>query len=206
MNSKIYHTCLTEALNYSDQDAFVSDLALSSIWEDGADEIPDSRIDWLRQIWAAAHRSIKDICKDAGLTQRGLAEHFNIPTRTIGNWATGERACPEYTRIMMQELLGLVDREPIKYNLVYSVRGREEVVFRGSYAEASKAEDELRAVLKINDPDGIESGCYIRSDAQLLADQRWKDLFSQLTDEEKHDYIVVDGRKYIRKIWEANNR
>ncbi len=205
MNNKIYHTCLSEALNYSDRDAFVSDLVLSSIWGDWAEEIPASRIDWLRQIWTAAHRSIKDICKDAGLTQRGLAERFNIPARTIGNWATGERACPEYTRIMMQELLGLVGRDPIEYNLIYSVRGREEVVFRGSCAEASKAEDELRAVLRINDPEGVESDCYVRSDAQLQAIQRRKDLFDQLTDEEKHDYIVVDGKKYIRKIWEANN-
>ena len=52
----------------------------------------------------------KDICKDAGLTQRGLAEFFNIPARTVGNWCTGERTCPEYTRIMMQEILGLVHR------------------------------------------------------------------------------------------------
>ena len=206
MNNKIYYTCLSEALNYSDQDAFVSDMVLSSIWGDDAEEIPDGRIDWLRQIWTAAHRSIKDICKDAGLTQRGLAERFNIPARTIGNWATGERACPEYTRIMMQELLGLVGRGPIEYNLIYSVRGREEVVFHGSYAEASKAEDEFRAVLRINDPEGVESDCFIRSDAQLRADQRRKDLFDQLTYEEKHDYIVVDGRKYIRKLWEADNK
>lgn len=206
MNNKIYYTCLSEALNYSDQDAFVSDMALSSIWEDGAEEIPASRIDWLRQIWTAAHRSIKDICKDAGLTQRGLAERFNIPARTIGNWATGERACPEYTRIMMQELLGLVGRDPIEYNLIYSVRGREEVVSHGSFADVSKAENDLRAVLRLNDPEGVESDCFIRSDAQLRADQRRKDLFDQLTYEEKHDYIVVDGRKYIRKLWEADNK
>jgi transcriptional regulator with XRE-family HTH domain len=186
MNNKIYHTCLSEALNYSDRDAFVSDLALSSIWGDWAEEIPASRIDWLRQIWTAAHRSIKDICKDAGLTQRGLAERFNIPARTIGNWATGERACPEYTRIMMQELLGLVGRDPIEYNLIYSVRGREEVVFRGSCAEASKAEDELRAVLRINDPEGVESDCYVRSDAQLQAIQRRKDLFLAIVRDDLH--------------------
>lgn len=109
--SRIYNTCLAEALNYSDQDAFVSDLALSSIWgDDTTGEVPEARIEWLRQIWTAPRRSVKDICKDAGLTQRGLAEFFNIPARTIGNWCTGERACPEYTRIMMQEILGLVHR------------------------------------------------------------------------------------------------
>ena len=110
MDNRIYRMCLSEAYNYSDQDAFVSDLALSSIWEDDVEEIPAERIEWLRQIWTAARRSVKDICKDAGLTQRGLAEFFNIPARTVGNWCTGERTCPEYTRIMMQEILGLVHR------------------------------------------------------------------------------------------------
>ncbi len=112
MNNRIYHTCLSEALGYSDQSAYISDMALSSIWEDPDDaEIPADRIEWLRYIWTAAHRSVKDICKDAGMTQRELAECFGIPARTVGNWCTGTNECPEYTRIMMQEILRLVSRE-----------------------------------------------------------------------------------------------
>lgn len=109
-HSQILQTCLSEAGNYSDQDAYVSDLALSSIWGDDAEEIPDGRIEWLRQVWKAARRTVKDICKDAGLTQNATADHFCIPRRTFGNWCTGERECPIYTRLMMQELLGLFHR------------------------------------------------------------------------------------------------
>lgn len=109
-SNKIFHTCLAESYNYTDQDAFVSDLALSSIWGDDAAEIPAGRIEWLRQIWAATHRSVKEICKLAGMSQNAVADHFGIPRRTFGNWCTESRECPEYTKLMMQELLGLYRR------------------------------------------------------------------------------------------------
>ena len=109
-DSRILQACLSEAGNYSDQDAYVSDLALSSIWGDEADEIPDGRIEWLRRVWEAAHRSVKDICRDAGMTQTAAADYFNVPQRTFGNWCTGSRECPAYTRLMMQEILGLFHR------------------------------------------------------------------------------------------------
>ena len=55
----------------------------------------------------AAARSVKDICKMAGMTQTAVADRFHIPQRTFGNWCTGSRECPEYIRLMIQELLGL---------------------------------------------------------------------------------------------------
>lgn len=58
----------------------------------------------------AAQRSVKEICKLAGMSQNAVADHFGIPRRTFGNWCTGERECPEYTKMMMQELLGLYKR------------------------------------------------------------------------------------------------
>lgn len=109
---RIYRYCLSEACKYSDQDAFVLDLALSSIWEDDEYEIPPERMAWLKQIWLAEKRTVKDICKAVGFTQRELADHFSIPLRTVENWCMGTRSCPIYTRLMMQELLGLVSRYP----------------------------------------------------------------------------------------------
>ena len=58
----------------------------------------------------AAARSVKEICKMAGMSQNAMADHFGIPRRTFGNWCTGERECPEYTKLMMQEILGLYQR------------------------------------------------------------------------------------------------
>ena len=105
----IYQSCLSEAANYTDRDAYISDLALSSIWEDDeAADIPDGRLVWLGQLYDAAHRSVKEIAAAAGLSQRKLAERFAIPYRTMENWCGGQRGCPEYVRLMMQECLGLL--------------------------------------------------------------------------------------------------
>lgn len=105
-----YRTAVAETANYTDRDAYVSDLALSSIWGDpeGAD-IPADRIEQLSQIWDACHRSVKEIAAAAGLSCRKLAERFCIPYRTIENWSSGSRECPLYTRLMMQECLGLLE-------------------------------------------------------------------------------------------------
>lgn len=111
MSDKQFAACYKEIANYQDRDAYVSDMALSSIWEDTtSDEIPAERLDAVSQIWDAAHKSVKQIAADAGLTQRKLAERFCIPYRTVENWCGGQRECPAYVRLMMQELLGQVDR------------------------------------------------------------------------------------------------
>ena len=56
----------------------------------------------------AYHRDVKGICEEAGLTQRDLAERFFIPRRTVEDWCRGVRTPPDYVRLMMQELLGLI--------------------------------------------------------------------------------------------------
>ena len=111
MTGKQRSLCISEAQNYTDRDAYVSDLALSSIWGDlPGDDIPQARIDQLGSIYDAVHRSVKDIAADAGLSQRKLAERFCIPYRTMENWCGGQNPCPLYVRLMMQMCLGLISR------------------------------------------------------------------------------------------------
>ena len=112
MNNKQYMACVAEAESYEDKGAYISDLCLSSMWDDaeGAD-IPEERIETLGQIWDACHRSIKDIAADAGLSQRKLAERFCIPYRTMENWCAGKSSAPIHERLMMQECLGLLKRK-----------------------------------------------------------------------------------------------
>ena len=103
-----YQFCLSEVKYYQDRDAYVSDLALSSIWgDDEGAEIPAERLVWLGDLYDAAHRSIKEIATASGLSQRKLAERFAIPYRTMESWCMGERTCPIYVKMMIQELLGL---------------------------------------------------------------------------------------------------
>ena len=105
-----YAACLNELPNYTDRLAYISELATSSIWggPDGcADDIPAERLDVLRGIYDAANRTVSQICAAAGLSARELADRFAIPVSTVFSWRSGHRDCPAYTRMMMQECLGL---------------------------------------------------------------------------------------------------
>ena len=109
MTDKQRMYCLSEAASYTDRDAYISDLALSSIWRDAEDaDIPASRIDDLGRLWDAAHRSVREIAALSGLSQRKLAERFCIPYRTVEDWCRGIRTPPDYVRLMMQQLLDLL--------------------------------------------------------------------------------------------------
>ena len=114
MTDKQYSICVTEAQNYTDRDAYISDMALSSMWGDSPDApIPQDRLEQLGSIYDAVHRSVKDIAAAAGISVRAMAIRFCIPQRTAEGWCCSgksARDCPLYTRLMMQECLGLLKR------------------------------------------------------------------------------------------------
>ena len=104
-----YRSCIAEVFAYAERDFFVSDLALSEIWGDAPeDPIPDARLAALGQIWDAAHRTVPEIAKAAGLSNRKLAERFGIAYRTVEDWAAERREPPFYVRLMLQQCLGLL--------------------------------------------------------------------------------------------------
>lgn len=104
-----YRACIKEVFAYTDREAYISDLALSEIWGDAPeDPIPDARLAALGQIWDAAHRTVPEIAKAAGLSNRKLAERFCIPYRTVEDWAADRRDSPLYVRLMLQQCLGLL--------------------------------------------------------------------------------------------------
>ena len=114
MTAKQYYFCVTEAANYKDIDAYVSDLALSTIWDGAPDApIPPDRLDQLRSIYAAASRTVREIVAAVGMTQAAFAERFCVPRRTVEDWCRGITKCPMYTRLLIQQSLGLFT-PPIK--------------------------------------------------------------------------------------------
>lgn len=60
--------------------------------------------------YKASSMSVKEIAKAAGMSQTALANRFGIPRRTMEDWCRGVSKCPLYTRLMMQECLGLYKR------------------------------------------------------------------------------------------------
>ena len=113
MNLKQYQACIRELSEYSDADAYVSDLALSSIWGDAPEtDIPEERIRQLQEIYKAASITVPEISQSAGLNITQMAARFAVPYRTMQDWFSGARSCSLATRLMMLECLGLY-RPPI---------------------------------------------------------------------------------------------
>lgn len=108
MTNKQYAVCVAESANYDDLDAYVSDMMLSSVWGAVADTVsPATRREELRSIYTAATRTASEILSAAGLTQAAASERLFIPRRTLQDWVRGIAKCPLYTRLMMQQCLGL---------------------------------------------------------------------------------------------------
>lgn len=104
MNANQRYYCLNEAENYTDRDAYISDLSLSDIWEDqpGAD-ISEDRLREIGDLYDLYHISIKEIRKSTGLSQAAFATKFFIPKRTIENWEASASTPPVYVKILLAE-------------------------------------------------------------------------------------------------------
>lgn len=104
-----YHLALTEIENYTDRDAFVSDLALSSAFPEDSDlSVTASE---LILIWEAYHMTIRDLRTASGLSRTDFSRRFCIPIRSVENWeCTGPNAreCPIYVRLLIADALGLM--------------------------------------------------------------------------------------------------
>ena len=104
-----YHLALIEIDHYTDREAFVSDLSLSSAFPEASDlSVTSSE---LVLIWDAYHMKIRDLRTAAGLSRMEFSRRFRIPIRTIENWeCTGANAreCPAYVRLLIAESIGLM--------------------------------------------------------------------------------------------------
>ena len=107
MTTKQFYFCASHCADYTDPDAYASDLALSDIWGDAPDaDIPADRLDALRGIYAAATRPVREIVTATGQSQAAFAERLCIPLRTVEDWCRSLRECPVYVRLLIQQALG----------------------------------------------------------------------------------------------------
>lgn len=111
MTDKQFNALFSVALASADRDAFMADSALSSVWGDteGA-ETPPERISAISGIWDVAHASIRDIRAYTGLTQAAFCTRYCIPRRTLENWESGIRSCPDYVRLLLAQASGMYAR------------------------------------------------------------------------------------------------
>lgn len=109
MTDKQFCSIFSDALSNegASREAFVSDWALSSIWDDDGQDIPENRIAEISDIWDVAHLTICDIRQHTGLSQAKFATRFCIPRRSIEDWESGARKCPDYLRLLLAQTVGL---------------------------------------------------------------------------------------------------
>ena len=80
----------------------------------------------------------------------------------------------------------------------------EIVLFEGTADECARFEIEQRKeyVNEFGHDHGSFIDCYCVSDEKERKSNQGRELWESLTDEEKHDYIEIDGHKYVRKMYE----
>ena len=104
-----------EADNYTDRDAYVSDIALSSVWGDGdcnqsADLLgPSARLPILCDLWDVIHMPVSRIREALGMSRADFAAAFAIPRRTLYRWERDETPCPLCTKLLLAHAAGLYD-------------------------------------------------------------------------------------------------
>lgn len=118
MKNRDFYALFVAAESEPEEDLYIAEWSASSIFSldpDAPDPDIDAVVRDLREIWRAAHMSVRDIRKAAGLTQAELAAHFGIPARTVQNWESASpsaaRSCAPYIRLMMAEALDIVHIE-----------------------------------------------------------------------------------------------
>lgn len=109
MNDKQIYIFYGETGNYTDPNAYASDVALSMLDPEDAEQKIDMELfEQLRTLWHVANDPFKDMLERMGLNQTQCATRFCIPLRTVQNWAGEINACPPYTRLMMAEASGII--------------------------------------------------------------------------------------------------
>lgn len=104
----LYDELLKLAQNSDDADTFIKNALNSGLWEK-YDVDKTGREIWLRQMFLAVHKTVKEIIRECKLSQNKLAKTFGIPKRTVENWC-GITPPPLYVSLMMQECLGIYKR------------------------------------------------------------------------------------------------
>lgn len=97
-----------DALDSENKESFVNKWLQACIWGPLSLQARRQLEVYLCSLWDAAHMSIREMCKTAGMTQLEYAQYFDIPLRTVEAWCRGLRNPPKYDRLMMLRLLGLM--------------------------------------------------------------------------------------------------
>lgn len=110
MTDKLFYKLWQDALAEPDKEIYVHEYGYPE-WFDEISQDSNQIIETLKFIHDIAHMSMRSIIEYTGLSQAKFAEKFCIPRRTVEDWARGVSQPPSYIRLMICQLLGLIDKD-----------------------------------------------------------------------------------------------
>lgn len=138
-----------------------------------------------------------------GISRSAFSRKYNIPLRTLEDWDAGKKTPPDYVMEMLERIVR--EDKDMLYVLILSTRGQEEIQTIGTLEEMTKREDALRKECRRVDPDGTEMDCFLISEAEAKRRFEAAEFYDSLTKEQREETITVDGKKYIKAIYEKNH-
>lgn len=106
---KIWKAADSNIKIYTYIDAFMSPLSNNYIDFYRKYKIDEMRtMTMLKNIYSAAHLSVKEIIRLSGKRKADIGYIFCIPIRTLEDWYSGKNKCPAYARLMMIRKFGLL--------------------------------------------------------------------------------------------------
>lgn len=109
MKKSDYTKLYMGALESSSEDMYIAEWATSEIFDPDKDA-PDpdyaAIVALLRKLYRCAHITVREIRGYTGLSQAAFAGRYCAPKRSIENWETGARECPDYVRLMLAHITG----------------------------------------------------------------------------------------------------
>ena len=109
MTNKLFKKLFQDALEQPDCEQYIAEYGYPD-WFDDISQDVDEIIKILKNIHYAANCSMRQLVSESGMTQAAFAERFFVPLRTLEDWVAGRRTPPPYVKLMMAELIGVIER------------------------------------------------------------------------------------------------
>lgn len=106
---RVFEQCYGLLEKVESEEQFINDALKLAIW-DKENVSREGREEWLRSLYIAYHRELKEIIEMSGMRIASFYRYFGIPRRTLQDWLYGFSTPPRYTLFMIQEILGYVSR------------------------------------------------------------------------------------------------
>lgn len=103
--------CMSESVAYEEAEVYASDIALSSAFlPEYETAAPDAELyTALISLWRIFRAPFRDFLRMLGMSQAQMSKRFCIPLRTVQDWAGERRSCAPYIRLMMAEIVGILN-------------------------------------------------------------------------------------------------